>query len=570
MKLNRVVLFVAIAFGIAHLLFLIFQTSILETLTPYFPLKGDKPLGYFIDLVELVAAEFIWVSIFLLIWWYLMEYTNITSLYGQIEKSLLRNPNRTISTIVAGFVVATVIVAVFTLDEFANSADEYAYLFQAETFSKGKLWYSAHELPDFFQFNHIAQKDGIWISRFPPGWPLVLSVGFLLNIPLFAINLTLGAITLYVFYRFVKTFYDARIAMWSLLSLSFTCFYIFNSASFFSHTSSLLEGLLFIYFFYMYLRRGQRLKHALLAGAFLGLMAINRYYTATLLFLPFFIYCIVKLKGRSFRLLFWIGVGCLPSLAFFFWYNYKITGNALLPVTMWAYHDEALGFINGHSFLRGVNHIFIRFCMFLYWASPAFLALYFFYLWNKIRSKSERLEHPEDYLFLILVVGYTFYYQLGGNQYGPRFYFEALPFLMVFIVAKILKSNQRWALSLLLASLIYCVIKTPFIAAREHKVIEERNDLYAQVRKHNVHHAVVLISSQTSVLRPMSIADLTRNDEQYKNDVLYAIDLDYKNKELIKHYKDRDFYLYQRHSDSSRGKLVKIKEHIVSDTPSRN
>lgn len=566
MKLKRLILISAILTTIVYLLFYFFQGEVIVKITPYFPVKDDKTVGYFIDLVHLVASELLWVSIFLIMWWYLLG-ANPTKLISNAEDILMQRPTVTVASILIIYVAITYVVATRSLEQFPNSADEYAYIFQAEMFSKGKLWYKAHDLADFFQFNHIAQKDGIWISRFPPGWPILLSLGYLLNVPLFAVNLVLGGVVLLVFYNFVKFIYNQRIAVWSLLTLTFTSFFIFNSASYFSHVSSLLEGLLFVYFFYLYLRKDNKIAYALLAGLFLGLMVINRYFTAALLCLPFVIYGIIEYKWQILRLLFWIGIGCLPSLAFLLWYNYVITGNPLLPVTMWAYHNEALGFINGHTPLRSVDYFFRRALMFIYWCSPALLILYVVFAIRKITDKVERYKHPEDYVIVFLAAGYCFYYQLGGNQYGPRFYFEAFPFIALFVVIRVLQSNLRWATALLITGLIFSLLKMPFIANREHQVILERKDLYAQVQRMKIHNAVVFISSNTSIVRPMSIADLTRNDEQYKNDVLYAIDLQYKNKYLVDRYKNRNFYLYSRSENSCEGKLVPLREALVTDSP---
>ena len=61
----------------------------------------------------------------------------------------------------------TSIYAHSVLQEFPNSADEYAYVFQADTFGAGRLWNPtlARPLQEFFQFNHVAQRDGKWLQK---------------------------------------------------------------------------------------------------------------------------------------------------------------------------------------------------------------------------------------------------------------------------------------------------------------------------------------------------------------------------------------------------------------------
>jgi 4-amino-4-deoxy-L-arabinose transferase-like glycosyltransferase len=315
------------------------------------------------------------------------------------------------------------------------------------------LWESAHPLPDFFYFNHIAQKEGVSVGRFPPGWPAILSVAFLLNIPPFVVNPVLGLISLIVFYLLAVKLYGQRIALWALPALALTSFYIFNSASFFSHSSSLLCVLLFVYGVYCY-RENKKRGYLLLAGFALGILMTTRYYTALLVFLPFFFFLFNQYRLKSVVVFFWIGLGCLPCVAAGFWYNYSITGNPLLPVTMWAYNDEALGFVKGHTVQKGIEHVIRWMIMFLYWCSPAVLILYFVFLWKKIRHSTERVTHPEDYIFILLLAGYFFYYEIGGNQYGPRFFFEALPFIVLLVVTRVMNSRSKWMTALFFAGMI--------------------------------------------------------------------------------------------------------------------
>ena len=163
--------------------------------------------------------------------------------------------------------------------------------------------------------------------------------------------------------------------------------------------------------------------------------------------------------------------------------------------------------------------------MFFYWASPGLLFLYLAFLWRKIKSPAERFIKPEDYAFLCLLVGYFFYYQIGGNQYGPRFFFEAFPFVILLVVSKVFQLREKWAMAVLFASLIYAVVKLPFIVYREEMIVDQRKDLYDIVQEEKIENAVVFIESPTSPIRPMPADDLTRNDPRFSNSVLYALEL---------------------------------------------
>ena len=541
-----------------HVVFRLAEPQVLTFVMGFFSDEPGKSTGFYLDFVQLIFNEILWLAGFLVIAWIYVVYNPFSSTIRALENTFLGNAKLTAAVVIVISFVASLFVAYGTLESFPNSSDEYAYLYQARTLSQGKLWEASHELHDFFYFNHIANKDGIAVSRFPPGWPLILAGSYYLALNPIFVNPILGALLLIVFFSFANRFYTPRVALWSLIALALCSFFIFNSASFFSHTSCALFVLCFVYGSHLYFEKPKP-QYLLLAGFCLALVAITRYYTAILVFIPFFFFFIKNCKFGCVKAFFWLGVGAAPCVAFLFWYNYSITGNALLPVTMWAYADESLGFVRGHTVFKGIEHVVRWLGMFLYWCSPAMLILYFVAMIGKISDAGTRWTHPEDYLFIILMGGYFFYYQIGGNQYGPRFLFEAFPFLILFVVANVLHFNKKWITGLFVAGVVFAIVKLPFISSRENKIVEERKDVYALVQKRDIRNAIVLVSSYTSVLRPMPIGDLTRNDVYYLNDVLYAIDLKERNQELMTYYPDREFYRYVREVNDEKGKLIRIR-----------
>src|SRR5688572_16600995 len=66
---------------------------------------------------------------------------------------------------------------------FPNSADEYAYFWQAQTFALGQVTAATPEPRDTFAFFHLGDVGGHRFSRFPPGWPLLLTPGVWLGLP---------------------------------------------------------------------------------------------------------------------------------------------------------------------------------------------------------------------------------------------------------------------------------------------------------------------------------------------------------------------------------------------------
>jgi len=455
--------------------------------------------------------------------------------------------------------------ALFVLQDFPNSADEYAYIFQAETFLQKRLWNEPHPAQEFFSFAHIAQMEGKWVSRFPPGWPLVLAIGSFFRIPLWFINPFLGMLSILTLFALARRIYDSRVAVVSVVSILFSGFFVFNSASYFSHA---LCGLLLILFFYCGFRFIQEDKRifALSAGFFLGFAFITRYYTALLCALPLVFHLLLKRDRKSFTGLIWIFLGATPFLCFTLFYNYKITGNAFLFVTTWMNPNAKLGFVDGYSWNLAWIYLAKHLQAFAYWTSPPILFLYFGYIIHSFKNKSIR---SHDLPLIFIIIGYFLWHTYGGNQYGPRFYYEAYPFVILFVVARLFgrtplvtpRPLQRFALALFLVGLVWGAAAIPVIAEREHQIISERMDLYQLVEQENIHSAIVLLRSGTGVMRPMPARDLARNGIGFQNDILYARDLGASYAELKTYFPDREFYMYYRDKNEPNGRLIALKQN---------
>ena len=537
---------------------LLFEKRLADFIMDLYPPVASQGEFYYRDYIYIARIEILFLGFFFLLGFLLVAYASRRYLENTLNIASGTKAIYYMMLIASAFFMTTIFIKDSVLENFPNSSDEYAYLFQAEMFSRDKLWERAHDLPDFFYNNNIAQHDGILVSRFPPGWPLVLSLAFEIGMNPTFVNPVLGLITLLVFYFFARKYYGNTVAVWSAFAMSLTGFYLFNSASYFSHVSCLLVTILFVFSIHLY-RDSNRITFALLAGFFLALVVVIRYYTAVLIFIPFLISWLVEYRWKALRLFLLMGIGSIPCIAYLLWYNYSITGNALVPVTMWAYPSEQIGFVKGHTFLKGVEHLIRRTLMFIYWTSPGLLILYAVYLVRKFKTPSERFMNPEDYSFLALTIGYFFYYQIGGNQYGPRFMFEAFPFVIVFVVSKVIHSRHKWARALLIVSLLFPIVKLPFIAFREAKIVDQRQDLYDLVKEQNVQNAVVFVSASTCPIRPMPASDLTRNDAMFMNDIIYVLEIPHINDQLVEVYQDRAFYKYIRDADNPRGELLRIR-----------
>jgi hypothetical protein len=168
---------------------------------------------------------------------------------------------------------------------------------------------------------------------------------------------------------------------------------------------------------------------------------------------------------------------------------------------------------------------------------------------------------------IFIIIGYFIWHTYGGNQYGPRFYYEAYPFVILFVVARLFGETplvtprplQKFALGLFLVGLMWGAAAIPVIAKQEHQIISERMDLYRLVEKEDIHNAIIILRSGTGVMRPMPARDLARNGIGFQNDVLYARDLGADNAKLKTYFPDKKLYMYHRDKNEQNGRLMELK-----------
>src|SRR5688572_12465014 len=180
--------------------------------------------------------------------------------------------------------VAAILVHVFVLQGFANSGDEYAYLWQATAFSEGRVTAESPQPAAAFAQNHLGDAGNRRYSKYPPGWPLLLAVGARVGWP-GLVNPLLAALALAGIYRLACSWTGTRAAAWGVLVTGTSPFFLLNAGSYHSHPACLfaLTGLA-LSLAWAIERPGAR--PLLLAGASFGLAVLIRPYSALLIGLP--------------------------------------------------------------------------------------------------------------------------------------------------------------------------------------------------------------------------------------------------------------------------------------------
>lgn len=447
-------------------------------------------------------------------------------------------------------------LATGVLDAFPNSGDEACYLYQAETFAAGRVTNTPHALQAFFTSNHIRVAGGRLFSVFPPGWPAVLVVAIETGVPAWVVNPLLGLGLLLMAFILARRQHGPRVAMASVAILAVSPFFLFNAASYFSHTLCTLAVLAYAYCGHRALDE-RRLAWAAAAAACLGVAALTRNYTAALCAVPFAVALARRGRFGLQALAVCVAAG-LPFVAATLAYNAATMGD---PLTMAQHEGERyarLWFADGWLG-RAVEVTSAHVGRFLLWTPPALLGVW---AWAWVSGRAAPRSFT-DYIFPVCIAGYFVYLDRGGNQYGPRFYHEAFPFVVIAVAAVLFRERRyadkpradRWAFHLMAASVVACLPLLALQVRDQARVVFDRAEPFRMVEQRALRRAVVFLATGSGWARPMAPADLTRNDPDFGDAVLFAHDRGPENTRLMARYPGWSFWRYRVDARSHKGVL---------------
>ena len=163
-------------------------------------------------------------------------------------------------------------------------------------------------------------------------------------------------------------------------------------------------------------------------------------------------------------------------------------------------------------------------------APPALLVAYLVYLRTALRDLRRG---PLDWMLALVAGCLYFYIERGGNQYGPRFHYEAFLFMAVFVAANVFgpahwrgrSRRDRIMFGMIAASVAMMPLASVVHGVIERRVIRERMDPYAQVAAAGFERAVVLMAGRVGTARSMAGYDLTRNGVDSDGPVVYGLHL---------------------------------------------
>jgi len=362
--------------------------------------------------------------------------------------------------------LATCFVANQVFQRAPITTDENSYVFQAYTFSEGKL---SRKIPLIKPpFNHhmfIMDENHGWISRYAPGHALWLMGGAFLNNTRVMVYLA-AFFSIWIGFLTGKELGIPKLII--PLLLLFSPFFLFMHGTLLSHSTGLLSSSI-LFLSYLRWRKYFLFRYALIAGFAWSWLYLNRTYTAAAMGLAFGIDAIYFLfKNRNKKIL--IGT-CLFALSSFigvfalFLYNYLVIGDPFTPTYLYYEPSENLGFGLRHTQGLAVHHTLkngllnlgnniklLNTWLFGFKGSAILLLALFIIGFNS------------QWLLIILLptmfvsIAYIYFWYPGPSEIGPGYYSEILPFLIAAVGLGIKRIYGFFGKFYKLKLILFCVI----------------------------------------------------------------------------------------------------------------
>jgi len=429
--------------------------------------------------------------------------------------------------------------------------DEHAHLFQARVFAEGKLYAPSPAQPGAFFVPFVLDWEGRRFSKYPPGYSLALALGVLTRTP-WLVNPLLGALALVVTFALGRKIFDDQTALLAAILGATSPMFLGLSSALLSHALSLLLLTVFAWaLIRSTLCTGEALPRpdaprstlfAILAGVALGWAALTRPMTAIAYAAPFGAWAVWQVARRKSRLWPWVVIAVVAVViaAWLPLYQRALTGNysVNLYATWWGYDSPGFGpghgpTPEGHSLASALHNVnldlYSLFTDLHGWPglSWALLAL------GLLMAPRDRRDAALLAPLAALAIAHGFYWVRGSGIYGPRYWYEATPFLWL-LSARGLVKLWEWAqgrgmfrawiklgLAALIALNVTMTIPARFAFWRGLYFVT--NEPWRAARQANLHNALVIVRGR---LWTDYGAVLWANSPSLDDDVIFARDQD--------------------------------------------
>jgi len=489
----------------------------------------------------------------------------------------------------------TLWIALDLLERIPHVQDSITYLFQAQTLARGALWAPEPPLPEAFAQEFLTVWDGKWFGQYPPGYPAVLAIGVLTGAP-WLVNPLLAVLSTALLIKLGMLLYRRSTGLLAGGLALLSPFFIFLSGSLMIHAAELFWVALTMVAWTLALKSPYRTRWAILAGAALGMLFLTRQITAVITGFSFislmFVFEILLPRNTSLQQR-WreairpaagLVLAALPFVILLLGYQAVLTGSPWQDPRLLSRPFDSPGFgpqigesenafklqvkegetikvwytdpqqpPRGHSPARGLYNTernLESLTRELFGWHPL-IALAFCWI-PFLLGKSQKRDWVLLAMLLVVVAAYIAYWTTG-IMYGPRYYFAALPALLLLTARGLQTLRDRFGTTAMVTVFTVMVGLTfffywptapsslrgyNFISGEEKALVEE------QVEK----PALVFIP----VIDWWDYGRfLSGNTPWLDGPIIYARDLgEENNKSLQKAFPERAAYLWQPDSNN--------------------
>ena len=385
-------------------------------------------------------------------------------------------------------IVAMAIVFVFLISHFVfeyipHFEDEVAYQWQARVFAAGEISVPSPKNAEATFIPFVLDYNGRRFGKYPPGWPVFLAIGMLFNIEHW-VPAILAGLNAWFTFRISQRIFGKRGAILTLLFLSTSPFFLFNSGSLLSHGWSLFLTLSFTLvwldlFTSSSLGNNPRFDkvRSITAGLSIGVLFITRPLTALGVAFPFLVHSIILLRlaaktpkgiGYLIKMLFIVGFCAVFVGCFLFLWQYATTGDPLQNLYELWWKFDKVGFgpgygrnPGGHTLFKAFAHIIASLRILnidLFGWRIVSLLFIPFGVWSLKDNLAALLTCSIPFSLMTIHMAYWF---APITFFGPRYYFEGIFGLCiltsagVFWLASLFSNTKisRWLTGLTLTGL---------------------------------------------------------------------------------------------------------------------
>lgn len=473
--------------------------------------------------------------------------------------------------IVFAGLLETGLVSTYLLHRMPHVQDSVAYLFQAKIFALGAFHVVAPPVAirSFFFEQFVPFYRDQWFSQYPPGHPLMLAIGVLAGAP-WLVEPLLASLSLGLVFLLGRTVYGQTVGLLAA-GLGLTSpFWLFLGSSFMSHAT----GMFFVtgcYFCFAKLEKTSRGRWAAGAGFCAGMALLTRQATAIGALGPLLLYALFWGK-RSRRSYIPAVIGFAVPLGFLLLYDYVQMGDPFQTTyaawdPRWLFgfgpHGQP-GPASGDPFTAGdgvwndYQNLAMLSAQLFGWPyamAPALAVIPF------LAGRARRFDWLLLASFAGLVLIHTFYWS-AGLMYGPRYYYEGLPALLLLTARGIeelcrlpyeiripFTLTGKPVIALLFPGVLLITLfwfSLALYMPAQMRLYNNYNystttELTAVARRH-VHHALVFVVSEPAGFWASYGNVFFANDPRLRGDVVFVRDEGARDRFLYSYFPKRRYY----------------------------